>query len=152
MTPVIARLRVIGLLAVFSAAFSTLLGCAYSVEVRNTTDRPVSVRMTQVNADGFDWLLDSDRVQPGQVATLGPSEAFFSSVFLEVDATNEETFTTRRELRNGRSAYDVFEDFDDNEVILRLVPREPDDPQRLERDPSRTRASTPGPATQAPAE
>ncbi len=107
-----------------------LSGCKYSVEVRNATQRPVSVQMVQQNVDGWEWLIDSDRIPPGKVVTLGPSNAYFSTVMLELDATDEDAFGTRTKLRPGRSSFDVRESIQGNAIVFELVARANNRPQR----------------------
>ncbi|TVQ62874.1 MAG: hypothetical protein EA378_03420 [Phycisphaerales bacterium] len=112
------------------AVLASAGGCKYSVEVRNATQRPVSVLLMQQNVDGWEWLIDSDRIPPGKVVTLGPSNAFFSTVMLELDATDEDAFGTRTKLRPGRSSFDVRESIEGNAIVFQLVARPNNRPQR----------------------
>jgi|GEM_PF-3154183 len=127
-----SRRAILGLAIGVGGLVGGMGGCEYAVEIRNATQRPVSVQMIQRNLDGWQWLMDSDRIPPGQVVTLGPSGAFLSTVTLELDATDEDAFGTQTRLRPGRTLFDVRERLEGNAVVFRLERRDRADRARAQ--------------------
>lgn len=89
------------------AAACVLGGCTYCVDVRNTTQQPVLVKMVQVDPIQPDWVLASQRISPGDYAKLGPSRVPFERVVIEVDNQTERSTLARYSISPGSTRLDV---------------------------------------------
>lgn len=84
-----------------------LSGCTYSADVRNTTEKPVLVRMLQIDPIQPDWELASQRIGPGEYAKLGPARVPFERVVVEVGAQIDHTVPARFNMLPGTTRLDV---------------------------------------------
>ncbi|MFN0134081.1 MAG: hypothetical protein ACKVW3_16325 [Phycisphaerales bacterium] len=82
-------------------------GCTYTVDVYNASNTSVLVRMIQLDPIQPDWVLDSERVQPGSWARLGPRRVAFESVAVDAGVPSRQVTPARLRIKPGSSAVRV---------------------------------------------
>lgn len=108
--------------------FMLAAGCetAYTVDLRNLGDQPVSARIFQRRVGEKNKLLDEDRVAPGDRRTLGPVYARTPvPIYIEVDFPGNVGHVQDLELDPGTTVINVHrrEEGARGEIELEVVPR-----------------------------
>lgn len=102
MTPVRTQLALLAALAL-----SVLSGCTYTVEVRNATADPITVRLIQLDPIQPDWHLASARIDPGERARLKESRAAFSKIVLEATTPGRDAEPVRHKVGSGKTVFRI---------------------------------------------
>ncbi|MBL9031300.1 MAG: hypothetical protein JNM80_06290 [Phycisphaerae bacterium] len=79
-------------------------GCTYTVDVYNASGSSVLVRMVQLDPIQPDWVLDSERVQPGSRVRLGPARVAFESVAVDAGTSSRQTTPARLRIKPGTTS------------------------------------------------
>jgi hypothetical protein len=106
-TPVRTQLALLAALALGAWGGGVLSGCTYTVEVRNATADPITVRLIQLDPIQPEWLLASARIDPGERAHLRESRAAFSKVVLEATTPGRDGEPVRHKVTSGRTVFRI---------------------------------------------
>ena len=86
-----------------------LPGCrsGYDISIRNMTDHPVLARIQGAHPDGAGQTLASDRIGPGDRASLFTQQDYLRRVWLEVEYDGTGGRPATMDLARGRSVVNI---------------------------------------------